>query len=369
MRSYRGSLAVLERAAKAWRVQPHSFILQLGDIIDGQNSGKYGQGLSKFSPSGCQSDIALHDVLSVFSKYGWSSDKIYSAVGNHEFYCWPDRSALASKIPQICASTSGDGSAEVQFFQSFSPAAGWRVIILDAYDVSIIGRNPHSSEFKEAIDLLRSKNPNILADGSATANFLTNLCACPFIICCCSLLSCSLVCSTGSSRRFVPYNGAIGRGQLDWLQGSPSCAAFPKFYSLAATLDKCCADGESIIICSHVPILPASAIPSCMLWNFEDVLDLIHKHNSSCASGPGRIVSIFSGHFHGGRTVQDSGILYVSLKSPLLSPDAFYSVSSIFGPFASVVLLILLQVELYDKRLRVLSPLGAPYVCDEFSFP
>ena len=75
----------MEQAARAWQQQPHSFILQLGDIIDGQNSGKYGQGLSKFSPSGSQSDVALQEVLSMFSKYGWSSDKIYSAVGNHEF--------------------------------------------------------------------------------------------------------------------------------------------------------------------------------------------------------------------------------------------------------------------------------------------
>jgi manganese-dependent ADP-ribose/CDP-alcohol diphosphatase len=184
MRSYRGSLAVLERAAKEWQMQHHSFILQLGDIIDGQNSGKYGQGLSKYSPSGCQSDVALRTVLSAFSRHGWSSDKIYSAVGNHEFYCWPERSTIASKIPQICISPSADGPTNFHFFQSFSPAAGWRLIILDAYDVSIIGRNPHSSEFKQAIDLLRSNNPNILADGSATANFLTNLWVCTFAICC-----------------------------------------------------------------------------------------------------------------------------------------------------------------------------------------
>jgi manganese-dependent ADP-ribose/CDP-alcohol diphosphatase len=216
LRSYRGSLAVVECASKAWQQQPHSFILQLGDIIDGQNSGKYGQGLSKFSTCGSQSDVALRRVLDVFSKYGWSSDKIYSAVGNHEFYCWPDRSVIASKIPQITASNSADSSD--RFFQSFSPAPGWRVIVLDAYDVAIIGRPPGSSEFKQAIDLLRSKNPNILEDGSATANFLTNLCVCPS-----AMLRCSLptygVCSAGLSRRFVPYNGAIGRGQMDWLQG------------------------------------------------------------------------------------------------------------------------------------------------------
>jgi manganese-dependent ADP-ribose/CDP-alcohol diphosphatase len=174
LRSYRGSLAVVERASKAWQLQPHSFILQLGDIIDGQNSGKYGQGLTKFSPCGSQSDVALRRVLDLFSKYGWSGDKIYSAVGNHEFYCWPDRSVLASKIPQLTASSSADSSD--QLFQSFSPAPGWRVIVLDAYDVAIIGRPPGSSEFNQAIDLLRSKNPNISEDGSATANFLTNLC-------------------------------------------------------------------------------------------------------------------------------------------------------------------------------------------------
>jgi hypothetical protein len=64
--------------------------------------------------------------------------------------------------------------------------------------------------------------------------------------------------------------------------------------------------------------------------------------------------------------MSDCGILYVSLKSPLLSPDAFYSVRS--TPFASVMLLILFQVELYHNRLRVLSPLGMPYVCDDFVF-
>ena len=108
----------------------------------------------------------------------------------------------------------------------------------------------------------------------------------------------------------------------------PLPMSFSPFHSCpAATLDKCRQDGEAVIISCHIPILPASAIPSCLLWNYQDVLDLIHKHNSACAAGPGRIVSIFSGHFHGGKTVTDAGILYVSLKSPLLSPHAFYSVS------------------------------------------
>ena len=97
--------------------------------------------------------------------------------------------------------------------------------------------------------------------------------------------------------------------------------------NVSATLDKCRSEGEAAIICCHVPILPESAIPSCLLWNFQDILHLIHKHNSSCSAAHGRVVSIFSGHFHGGRTVSDSGILYVSLKSPLLSPHAYYSVS------------------------------------------
>ena len=108
-----------------------------------------------------------------------------------------------------------------------------------------------------------------------------------------------------------------------------SFAAFQSncFTPSAETLHKSRSNGEAVIISCHVPILPQSAIPSCMLWNFQDVLDLIHKHNAACASRHGRIVSIFSGHFHGGRIVSDRGILYVSLKSPLLSPNAYYSVS------------------------------------------
>jgi hypothetical protein len=83
-------------------------------------------------------------------------------------------------IPQLSSSTPADGSVSGEFYQSFSPAAGWRIIILDAYDVSIIGRLPESVAYKQAMDLLRSKNPNILVDGSASANFLTNLYAGPF---------------------------------------------------------------------------------------------------------------------------------------------------------------------------------------------
>ena len=232
MRSYRGSLTVLERAAKAWRMQPHSFVLQLGDIIDGQNSGKYGQGLSKFPADGSESDVALHRVLALFSRYGWSSDKIYSAVGNHEFYCWPERLVVASKIPQISACTSAAGSGPGHMFQSFSPAVGWRVIILDAYDVSIIGRPPHDPAFKEAMDLLRSNNPNILPDGSASANFLTDLCARPPYHLPLPAALTFLCCSVGLSRRFVPYNGAVGRVQMDWLKGS----AFPALHSLPLTI-------------------------------------------------------------------------------------------------------------------------------------
>ena len=182
LRSYRGALSVVESAGKSWERQPHSFVLQLGDIVDGQNSGKYGQGLSKFAQSGPQSDVALQKVLSMFAQYGWSSDKIYSAVGNHEFYCWPDRSVVASKMLNMSASTSTGCSAPGQLFQSFSPVAGWRVIILGAYDVSIIARPVDSPEYKQAIDLLRSNNPNILPDGSSTTNFLSNLYACIRVI-------------------------------------------------------------------------------------------------------------------------------------------------------------------------------------------
>jgi hypothetical protein len=39
-----------------------------------------------------------------------------------------------------------------------------------------------------------------------------------------------------------------------------------------------------------------------------------------------------------------------------------------FGSNHSEALLMLQQVELYDNRLRVLSPLSAPYICDDFFF-
>ena len=61
-RQYRESITYAERVIKVWKELDHplKFVGQLGDLIDGQNAGEYGQGLHLDRP---QSAEALERVL------------------------------------------------------------------------------------------------------------------------------------------------------------------------------------------------------------------------------------------------------------------------------------------------------------------
>ena len=81
-RAYRNALLETKRAVSHWKsMSPRPlFVAQLGDLIDGQNSGTYGQGTLMEEP---QSRNALSVVMNELRK---SEIPTVHAVGNHEMY-------------------------------------------------------------------------------------------------------------------------------------------------------------------------------------------------------------------------------------------------------------------------------------------
>lgn len=149
-RYYRSSLQLLRNAQESWSesaVKPE-FILQLGDIIDGFNKGRGA------------SDRALDTVLRELS---CGPVEVHHVWGNHEFYNFSRSALLRSKLnstPTTDGSPSGGQAAGDIYAYHFSPFPGFTFVVLDAYDVSLLGREESSEEYQEALSLIRQYNNN-----------------------------------------------------------------------------------------------------------------------------------------------------------------------------------------------------------------
>ncbi|MGH0134505.1 UNVERIFIED_CONTAM: hypothetical protein FKN15_056930 [Acipenser sinensis] len=186
-RYYRNSISLLNSATETWNAEPvqPSFILQLGDIIDGFNKPRKA------------SEKALETVVNGFNK---CKAKAHHAWGNHEFYNFSRDYLMDSVLnSKHLESTSEFQSAkhveennpEPSYSYHFSPAPNFRFVLLDAYDISIIGRGEPSRKYYQSLKYLREHNKN------------KNLNVPPE--------------PTGMKQRFVEFNGGFSREQLDWL--------------------------------------------------------------------------------------------------------------------------------------------------------
>ena len=130
MRHFRRSVKLVETAVAEWAANTNSidFILQLGDLIDGRNADVNASG------------EALRVVQEQFAKF---SNPIYHILGNHELYnfsrsqilqhSWlnPTSSCHAGVITPLPGLTA---------YYHVSPANGFRLVILDEYEFSMLGR-------------------------------------------------------------------------------------------------------------------------------------------------------------------------------------------------------------------------------------
>jgi manganese-dependent ADP-ribose/CDP-alcohol diphosphatase len=251
-RHYRGAYDCLRWAVDDW-TSPGTridFIAQLGDLIDGQ-CAKDGQ-----------RDEALALLLAEFQRCG---APVVHCIGNHELYNF-DRRELRARL------ATAPPPAHREYY-AFVPAPGWRVLVLDPYQIAVIGRDPTDPEYREAAELLRRHNPNdVFNEGVVWAAGLT-----------------------GTARRWLPYNGALGPQQLQWLRAELTSAR-------AAT--------ERVLILSHVPLHPDVAFFD-VVWDYEEALGIL-------AAAGGAVVAVLAGHSHPGGYLRDTaGIHHVVFPSPL----------------------------------------------------
>ncbi|GAB4845731.1 hypothetical protein Ancab_039133 [Ancistrocladus abbreviatus] len=267
-RYYRHSILVLERAVQKWNnSQKLNFAINFGDIVDGF----------------CPKDQSLDSVKKVTAEFEKFNGPVYHMIGNHCLYNLPRRELLPLlKIP------GHNGFA----YYDFSPIPTYRFVVLDAYDISAIGWPHDHPNTLKALKLLNEKNPN--TDKNSPVGL------------------------TGTERRFLMFNGAVGSEQLEWLDHVLQEATNLK---------------QKVVICCHLPLDPGASTTEALLWNYDEVMDLIHRYKC--------VKVCLAGHDHkGSYSVDSHRVHHRVFEAALECPPG----SNAFG-----------YIDVYDDRISLLG--------------
>ena len=268
VRRYRNSLHLLTVAVDEWKTQtealgyPVQVLVQLGDLLDGRCQEQNGD-----------RDECLHRILSQFNRIPVER---YDLIGNHELYNF-SRNELNDPTGPLQTARMDEILQKNSTFHSALVAPGIRLVVLDPYEISTLNGDKQPSTVK-AFDYLAGKNPNnVTVKG---VDWTAGL--------------------EGMNQRFVPYNGAISSQQLEWL---------------STTLQRALQNNERCFVLSHVSLQQGCCSVSCVIWNYEEVIECIHN---PIGTGETPVVACLYGHAHKGGYVQDErGIHHVTLQSPL----------------------------------------------------
>lgn len=146
-------------------------------------------------------------------------------------------------------------------YYSFS-GAGWRFIVLDAQDLGVgYGWPEDSDNYRRGAEML----DRLRQEGAANAE---------------------------------DWNGGIGPEQKAWL---------------AQTLREAAAAGDRSIVFCHMPILAEASTPGLLLWNHEEMVEVLEATGSAAA--------VFGGHDHDGGCACRNGIHYITVQGMVESPE------------------------------------------------
>lgn len=176
LRRYRNSLKLVDEACNYWLNGKYSisFILQLGDLIDG----------ICFTNKTSVKD--LNTILEGFRK-NFNTLKIYHLWGNHELYNFNRNELLNGPLCSFDTKQISPGH-----YGTFEVCPNLRIIALDTYELSALGVEKDSEVYIQSMELLEKHNQN------ENANDPTGL--------------------RGHQRRFVQFNGGMTPKQLNWLK-------------------------------------------------------------------------------------------------------------------------------------------------------
>ena len=130
------------------------------------------------------------------------------------------------------------------------PEPGYRLVVLDGYDISYLGWPEGHPLHEQAVELLNSKNPN--DDKNSNSGL------------------------EGLNKRFVKFGGGVSTMQLEWLKNE---------------LTACRETNQRAIICCHLCLHPETCAPTCLLWNYDEVLQVLGDHADV-------VVATLAGHAH-----------------------------------------------------------------------
>ena len=206
----------------------------------------------------------------------------------------------------VHSKTTSDAARAGTFYHAFSPARGWRVLCLDAFQESVLGRPAGDPHLRRAERVLALHNRNDLRRGDTWFRGLH-----------------------GHARRFVPYNGAFGREQLRWLR---------------AELSRAARSGTRVVLLSHVVLSPEACDGTTMAWDYDLALEIVRES--------GAVVMVICGHDHAGGYHRDvDGTHHLTLRSPLTTGSAGHA----FG----ILQVHADRVELIGQALEDLLPVQA----------
>lgn len=256
-RYYRNALVLAKRAVKKFKDSNVDFAIHLGDIVDYHNS-KHGT-----------SDLALREAIECFENL---ETDVLHCIGNHCLYN-ANRQELNRRLGidnhKAAASLSGCHS-----YFSYRPPllahSGFRFLVLDGYDVSLLGWPEGHPLHNQARDILDQNNPN------EDKNSNTGL--------------------EGLNKRFVKFGGGISDQQIAWLESELADAR--------SVHDK-------VIVCCHLCMHPDTCAPTCLLYNYDRVLEILQKNSDV-------VVATLAGHAHrDGFCKDDFGINHRVCKAVL----------------------------------------------------
>ena len=232
---------------------------------------------------------AIDNVLQSLSAY--THGPILHTYGNHELYNL-SREKLGTKLnipftKEECGDLVGyysclidsnnnnsDSSSNNNNNNKSSSNMKLRAVILDSYDLCLLDRCPTSSKKRHrAHEILSKHNHNYPQNENSPEGL------------------------EGLSRRFVGFNGGIDDPQLEWLHSVLSNARM---------------NNEKVLLFSHQPIHPESSWPTCLIWNYDEVLDILRSYSDV-------VLASFAGHAHKGGYVRDdiSGIHFRTVEAVL----------------------------------------------------
>ncbi|GFP99035.1 manganese-dependent ADP-ribose/cdp-alcohol diphosphatase [Phtheirospermum japonicum] len=239
-RYYRHSQLVLQRASRKWKERKVNFVINFGDIVDGF----------------CPKDQSLTTIKKIADEFNIFNGPVYHMIGNHCLYNLP-----REKLLPLLNIHNRNNLA----YYDFSPVPEYRFVVLDGYDISAIGWP------KDHPKTLKKNSPNGLV---------------------------------GRERRFLMFNGAVGKEQLEWLDN---------------VLQEATKLNQKTVICCHLPLDPQAASNEALLWNHDEVMDVIHRYDC--------VKLCLAGHDHkGGYSVDSYGVHHRILEAALDCPpgtDAF----------------------------------------------